>query len=86
MKSENSDTDKEGELNTSKSNKDAVNVLMDKATDSYKWWDNLATFNEEDSIGMTIFKISIRAVGVIVMLLLSPVALVAIIIAFMAVL
>jgi len=86
MKNENSNTDKEGELDTSKSNKDAVNILMDKATDSYKWWDNLATFNKEDSMGMTIFKISIRGVGVIVMLLLSPFAIVALMVAFMAVL
>jgi len=84
MKNEQSDPNKKEALSASESDKDAVDVLLNKATDSFKWWNNLATFNQEDALVMTLFKISVRVVGVVLMILLSPFALVALIVAFMA--
>ena len=71
--------------NTPNSEKKAADVLIDKATESFNWWNNLATLNKEDSILMTIFKISIRIVGIIIMIAISPFALIGLIVAFMAV-
>ncbi len=71
--------------NLPNSDKKAADVLIDKATESFKWWNNLATLNKEDSILMTIFKISIRIVGIIIMIAISPFALIGLIVAFMAV-
>ncbi|MEM6317522.1 MAG: hypothetical protein AAF960_07615 [Bacteroidota bacterium] len=62
------------------------NKMVDKATETYKWWNNLATLNPQDSIGLTIAKIGIRVLGVIVLIALSPIAIVAIIIGFLTVL
>ena len=71
--------------NLPNSDKKAADVLIDKATESFKWWNNLATLNKEDSILITIFKISIRIVGIIIMIAISPFALIGLIVAFMAV-
>ena len=86
MKHKKSEQDKEKELlNTPESKKDTTDILLDKATDSFKWWNNLATINKEDSLVMLLFKLSIRVVGIIVMIIISPFALVGLIVAFMAV-
>ena len=59
--------------------------MVDKGLETFKWWNNLATLNKEDSIPMSLVKISIRIVGVIVLIAISPIAIIALIIAFMAV-
>ncbi len=71
--------------NEPNSDKKPTDLLLDKAADSFKWWNNLATLNKEDSILMTIFKISIRIVGILLMIAISPFALIGLIVAFMAV-
>ena len=60
------------------------NKMINKATETYEWWNNLATLNPEDSIGLSILKIGFRIIGIIVLIALSPMVLVAIIVAFMA--
>ncbi len=60
--------------------------MLGKATETYKWWNKLATLNKEDSIPLTLAKISIRVVGIIVLIAISPIALLALLIAVMAVL
>lgn len=59
--------------------------MVDKAAATFKWWNNLATLNKEDSIAMSLLKISIRIIGIIILIAISPIAIVALIIAFMAV-
>lgn len=59
--------------------------MVDKGLETFKWWNNLATLNKEDSIAMSLVKISIRIVGIIIMLAISPIAIVALMIAFAAV-
>lgn len=71
---------------TSPANKKPSNQVLDKATETYKWWDNLATMQPEDPIPLTIAKIFVRIVGIIILVALSPIALIAVIIAFFAVL
>ncbi len=59
--------------------------MVDKGLATFKWWNNLATLNKEDSIAMSLVKISIRIVGIIILIAISPIAIIALIIAFMAV-
>ena len=39
--------------------KNVRDVMVDKATDTFQWWNKLATLNKEDSIGLTILKIGL---------------------------
>ena len=59
--------------------------MVDQAAATYKWWNNLATLNKEDAIGMTLVKILVRIIGIIIMIILSPIAMIALFIAFLAV-
>ena len=67
------------------SEKKSIDLLLDKAEESFKWWNNLATLNKNDSIALSLFKIFVRIVGIIVMILISPFALVGLLVAFLAV-
>ncbi len=64
----------------------AAKELSDKAADTYQWWNNLATINAEDPFLVGAAKIGIRLLGILVLLVLSPVILLGVIIAFFAVL
>lgn len=75
----------EENTNNEEESKKPSGVLVDKATETFKWWNNLATLNEEDSIGMSLLKISFRIIGIIVIVAISPIAFIMLIIAFMAV-
>lgn len=59
--------------------------LADKMKDAYRWWDNLASLNENDPLWLGGIKIIIRIVGILILLAISPFALLAIIVAFLAV-
>jgi len=78
-------TNKNQEENST-SNQKATDVVLDKSMEAFKWWNNLATLNKEDSIPMSMVKIGIRIVGVIVLIALSPIAIIAVMIAFLTVL
>ncbi len=60
-------------------------VLADRAKSAYKWWDNLATINAEDPLLVGAAKILVRAVGILVLLAMSPLILLGFLFAFMAV-
>lgn len=64
----------------------AAKALTDKAAETYQWWNNLATINEEDPLLVGAAKIGIRLLGIVVLLALSPIILLGLIIAFFAVL
>jgi len=59
--------------------------MIDKGLETFKWWNNLATLNKEDSIPMSLVKIAFRIVGIVIMIAISPIAILALIIAFLAV-
>lgn len=71
--------------NPNKSGKKMSDQMVDKGIETFKWWNNLATLNKEDSVGMSLVKIAVRIVGILVMIAISPIAIIALIIAFMAV-
>ena len=60
--------------------------ITDKAAETYKWWDNLATINAEDPFLVGAAKIGFRLFGILVLLALSPVILLGLAIAFITVL
>jgi hypothetical protein len=60
--------------------------LTDKAAETYKWWNNLATINAEDPFLVGAAKIGIRLLGILVLLALSPLILLGLIVAFITVL
>lgn len=58
--------------------------LADKAKAAYDWWDHLATFHPDDPWWLGVLKLGVRAVGVIILLVLSPVIILGIVIGFAA--
>lgn len=60
------------------------NQAADKIKEAYRWWDNLATLNAEDPLWLGAIKIGVRVIGIIILLIISPFALLAIIIGFAA--
>lgn len=64
---------------------DSGEKLADRAKDAYRWWDNLATLNENDPFLVGVGKIGLRVVGIIVLLALSPFILMGLMMAFIAV-
>ncbi|MFK8162954.1 MAG: hypothetical protein AB8H12_10875 [Lewinella sp.] len=59
--------------------------LAEKAQAAYRWWDNLATFHAEDPLWLGAAKIGIRVVGILVLLAMSPLILLGLLLALMAV-
>lgn len=64
---------------------DSGSALADKAKDTYQWWDNLATLNENDPVPVMLGKIGIRVVGIIVLIAMSPLILLGFLMAFIVV-
>jgi hypothetical protein len=62
------------------------NKVADKAVETYKWWNNLATINAEDPFLVGAAKIGIRLLGIIVLLALSPLIILGLVVAFITVL
>ena len=61
-------------------------ALADKATETYKWWNNLATLHPEDPFLVGAGKIGIRLIGILVLLAMSPLIILGLIVAFITVL
>lgn len=60
-------------------------ALADKAKSAYRWWDKLSTINPEDPLWLGGAKILARVVGVLVLLAMSPLILLGLFFAFIAV-
>lgn len=60
-------------------------VLAEKAKSAYRWWDNLSTINAEDPLWLGAIKIGFRALGILVLLAMSPFILLGVLLAFMAI-
>lgn len=71
--------------NTENQEKKVGDLMVDKATETFKWWNNLATLNKEDSTRMSLLKIGFRIIGIVVLIAISPIAILAVFIAFLAV-
>lgn len=71
--------------NKPEASKKVSDQMLDKSIETFKWWNNLATLNKEDSIPLSLVKISIRVVGIVIMIAISPIAIIALMIAFAAV-
>ncbi|MFK8008648.1 MAG: hypothetical protein AB8H03_19980 [Saprospiraceae bacterium] len=50
----------------------ASDKMMDKAANSFNWWNRVATINEEDSIWIGFTKIIIRVIGILFLIAISP--------------
>jgi hypothetical protein len=59
--------------------------LAEKAQAAYRWWDNLATFHAEDPLWLGAAKIIFRLVGILVLLAMSPLIILGLLLAVMAV-
>jgi hypothetical protein len=59
--------------------------LAEQAQAAYRWWDNLATFHAEDPLWLGAAKILFRLVGILVLLAMSPLILLGLLLALMAV-
>lgn len=64
----------------------AGNALTEKAAETYKWWNNLATLHPEDPFLVGVGKIGIRLLGILILLALSPLIIAGLVIAFITVL
>lgn len=60
--------------------------LTDKAAETYKWWNNLATIHAEDPFLVGMGKLGIRLLGIVILLALSPLIILGLIVAFVTVL
>jgi len=59
--------------------------IMNKLLSVLKWWNDLATLNADDPFLLGVFKIAIRLVGIIILIIMSPFVLLALFVAFTAV-
>lgn len=59
--------------------------MAERAKEAYRWWDNLATLHPEDPFLVGAAKIGVRVVGIIVLLALSPLILLGLAMALVAV-
>ena len=62
----------------------APEQLSGKVKETYEWWNNLATIHPEDPFWVGGLKILARLVGILVLLVLSPLIIMGFIMAFIA--
>lgn len=60
------------------------NVLLDKTTETFQWWNRLSTINAEDPIWLSFLKIGFRIIGILFLIAISPLVLLGILFAFIA--
>ncbi len=71
------------EANSPQEESSVKDKLFDKILDIHQWWNHLAAIDKNDSILMSMSKILLRIVGIVVFLIISPFAILGIIIAFL---
>lgn len=60
-------------------------ALAESAKNAYRWWDNLATLNADDPLWLGSAKILLRVMGILILLAMSPLILLGLFFAFLAV-
>ena len=58
--------------------------ILDKIQMGISSWKSLATFKTEDSVWLMVLKILLQIIGILLLILLSPIALLGLILAFFA--
>ncbi|MCI5082359.1 MAG: hypothetical protein MRY78_11715 [Saprospiraceae bacterium] len=71
------------ELNEKEQN--AAQKMLDEVGSRYRSFNDYVAFRDDDSIAMMVFKLFLRFVGIIFMLLLSPFILIGLLVAIAAV-
>ena len=74
----------ENENNEPEKKEKATDKMMDKAADTFNWWNRMATLHEDDPIYIGFLKVMIRIVGIVIMVAISPFVLLGLIVAFTA--
>ena len=59
--------------------------MLDKAADTINWWTKISRINADDAIYIAFLKILMRIVGIILLLIISPFAIMGLIIGFLTV-
>ena len=72
--------------NTKTPKTDLSEKIFFAAKKAYKWWNRIALLNEYDPFLIIFIKIMIRLFGIIIIVLLSPIAIIGLIIGISAVL
>ncbi len=57
---------------TENSSQDKTDKVLNKALESYKWWNNLSKLNAQDPIWLSVLKLGARLIGVLFLLAISP--------------
>ena len=68
-------------------NKDpsATDKMLDKAADTINWWTRISRINAEDAVHVVAMKVMMRIVGIILLIIISPFAIMGLIIGFLTV-
>ena len=68
-------------------NKDssAADKMLDKAADTINWWTKISRINADDAMTTVALKVLMRIVGIILLILISPFAIMGLIIGFLTV-
>lgn len=61
-----------------------TDIMMDKAADTFNWWNKMATLQEDDPIYIGFFKIMLRVIGIAFMIAISPLVILGLVVAFTA--
>jgi len=63
----------------------ATDKMLDKAADTINWWTKISRINEHDAISVVVMKIMMRITGIIFLIIISPFAIMGLIIGFLTV-
>lgn len=61
-------------------------IVLEKTIQAIKWWNNIASIKAEDPILLLLLKVAIRLIGIVIMIALSPFAILGFILAISLVL
>jgi len=74
----------ENEKPTPEKKEKSTDKMMNKAADTFNWWNRMATLQEDDPIYIGFFKIMLRVIGIVIMITISPFILLGLFVAFTA--
>ena len=68
-----------------KNDPSATDKMLDKAADTINWWTKISRINADDAVHIAFMKIMMRIVGIILLIIISPFAILGLIIGFLTV-
>ena len=75
---------KENEKNNNLDTSGIGDKVLEKTTAAYKWWNRLATLNADDPVWLSVMKITVRIIGILIFLALSPFMILGLLLGFTA--